>query len=180
MHPIKVVITGGPGTGKTSVINLLRKRYPVEPESARLVLTRNKLFKHHSAVEVSGIKLQEAIWNLEVKHYKQALKSKSRIVFFDRGYFDGFAYAHLSHLHKLHKEKEAGKLINYNYIFMLNPLPIKFYGNDNIRAESYQQSKKIHKLIISTYKKFGYKPINVPFDTVKNRAEFILNHIKER
>ena len=176
--PIKVVITGGPGTGKTSVINLLRKEYPVEPESARLVLTRNKLFKNHTAVQVSGLKLQKAIWNLEIKHYTNALKSISKIVFFDRGYFDGFAYAHLSHLHKLHKEKDEGKRINYDYVFMLNPLPIKFYGNDSVRAESYQQSRKIHKLIISTYKKFGYKPINVPFDTMENRAKFILNHIK--
>lgn len=178
--PIKVVITGGPGTGKTSIIRILRKKYPVEPESARLVLTRNNLFKNHTALQVSGLKLQDAIWNLEIKHYNQAIKSKNKIVFFDRGYFDGFAYAHLSHLHKLHKEMEEGKKIKYDYVFMLNPLPVKFYGNDSVRAESYQQSKKIHKLIIKTYKKFRYKTINVPFDTVENRAKFILNHIKVR
>ena len=177
--PTKVVITGGPGTGKTSIVNILRKRYIVEPESARLVLTRNKLFKHHTAVQVSGLKLQDAIWNLELHHYKNAIKSKRKIVFFDRGYFDGFAYAHLKHLHKLHKEKEEGKLVKYDYVFMLNPLPSKYYANDGVRAETYTQSKKIHNLIINTYKKFGYKPINVPFDTVENRAKFILQHIKK-
>lgn len=177
-EPLKIVITGGPGTGKTSVINVLKKKYQVLPESARLVLQRNKLFKHENAKQAAGKAFQEAIWNLELNHYKKAQRSKSKYVFFDRGFFDGFAYAKLQHLKNLHKEISEGKKIKYDYIFVLNPLPLKYYANDKIRAENYKEGLKIHKLIISTYRKYGYKPIFVPFDTIENRAKFILKKIK--
>ena len=70
MYAKTVVITGGPGTGKTSVISLLARKYPVMRESARLVLARNILFQGKNAVQAKGRAFQEAIWDLEARHYK--------------------------------------------------------------------------------------------------------------
>jgi predicted ATPase len=174
---LQVVITGGPGTGKTSVLRILDKRFPVMKESARLVLARNKLFKGKDAKQAGGKKFQEAIWDLEVKHFAQGLVRKEKIVFFDRGFFDGFAYAQLSHLNGLHERVVQGKHILYDKVFVMDPLPLKYYVNDAKRKETYVEAKKINTLIIAMYKKYGYKPIRVPFDTIPNRAQFILKKL---
>lgn len=181
MHRSKiVVITGGPGTGKTSVVNLLKKKHHVVPESARLILTRNILFKGKNSEQVRGRKFQEAIWDLEVKHYKKIHNHNGQgYVFFDRGFFDGFAYARLSHLNGLHDRVVEGKHIKYDYVFILNPLPKKLYENDGVRSESYNEALKIHKLINQIYVRYGYKPIRVPFGTVKERTQYIINHLKK-
>ena len=176
--PIQVVITGGPGTGKTSVINLLKKKYPVMKESARLVLARNKLFKDKDAKQASGKKFQEAIWDLEIKHYAQGLLKKERVVFYDRGFFDGFAYCQLSHLHNLHEQVMQGEHIAYDYVFLLDPLPKKYYTNDAKRKESYKEGLAIHQLIASMYRKYGYRLIRVPFATVEQRTAFILKKLQ--
>ena len=76
VHTKLVVITGGPGTGKTSVLKALKKKHVVAQESARLVLTRNKLFRGKNALQVKGRKFQEAIWKLEVRHYTNALLAR--------------------------------------------------------------------------------------------------------
>ena len=175
---LQVVITGGPGTGKTSVINILKKKYPVMKESARLVLARNKLFKGKDAKQASGRQFQEAIWDLEVKHFAQGVLRKEPLVFFDRGFFDGFAYAKLGHLTHLHNRVIQGKHIKYDKVFLLNPLPQRYYATDTKRKESYQEALHIHKLINAMYTKYGYRPIRVPFDTIQNRARFILKKLK--
>ncbi|MBM3230054.1 ATP-binding protein [Candidatus Pacearchaeota archaeon] len=175
--PLQVVITGGPGTGKTSVLNLLDKKFPVMKESARLVLARNKLFKGKDAKQASGKKFQEAVWDLEVNHFAKGLLRKEKVVFFDRGFFDGFAYAQLGHLNGLSERVTQGKHIKYDLVFLMAPLPQKYYTNDTKRKETYTEAKKIHQLIAHVYKKYGYKPITVPFNTVQNRARFIIQKV---
>ncbi len=176
--PLQVVITGGPGTGKTSVLKLLKKKFPVMKESARLVLARNTLFKGKDAKQAGGNVFQEAIWDLEVKHFAQSLVRKEKVVFFDRGFFDGFAYAQLGHLNGLHDRAIQGKHILYDAVFIMDPLPQKYYVNDPKRKESYTEANKIHALISAMYRKYGYKLMRVPFGTVPQRTQFILKKIQ--
>ena len=175
---LKVVITGGPGTGKTSVINFLSKKYFVFKESAREVLSKNKIFKGKDAEHARGKELQEAIWDLELKHYKKSLSLKKKVVFFDRGFIDGLAYCRTFKIPFSKERLKQAKEIHYDYVFILDPLPKKLYENDTKRSETYKESLRIHKIIYKTYKKYGYRLIRVPFDTVENRANFVLKKLK--
>ena len=176
--PIKVVIDGGPGTGKTAVIRFLSKKYPIMKESAREILLKDKRFKHMNALQARGSGFQEAIFDHQIKEYNKSVKLKSKLVFFDRGLQGGLAYWELNNLSVPKRLEENAKSMKYNYVFILSPLPKKFYENDGARAESYKDSLKIHKRIIYFYKKYGLKPIIVPFNTVENRAKFVLSRIK--
>ena len=178
-HTKMVVITGGPGTGKTSVIHLLRRKYPAMKESARLVLARNSLFRNKNAREAKGKAFQEAIWELEVKHYASALSIHAYYVFFDRGFFDGFAYSTLDRIVHLEDRIAQGHHIVYDAVFILDPLPRRFYEKDKKRAESYEEALRIHSLIAVMYRRYGYRPIRVPFSTAKKRAAFILQKLRK-
>lgn len=178
---IKAVIDGGPGTGKTSIIKELKKRgYNVAPEAARIVLKRKK-YRENPHLSKSDIKeIQLAIWDISIKEYRSALKeNKNHILFFDRGLFSGISYMILGKVKPTKEMLEQAKLVLYDYVFIVNPLPKKFYVNDNVRREDYKVSKNIHKQVIASYKKFGYKPIIVPFGTVKQRTNFIIRRIRK-
>jgi predicted ATPase len=71
------------------------------------------------------------------------------------------------------------RLVIYDYVFIPSPLPKSLYVNDKIRREDYEKSLSIHKRIINSYKKYGYKPIIVPFGTVKQRTDFIMKRIRK-
>lgn len=177
---IKAVIDGGPGTGKTSIIKELRKKgYNVAPEAARIVFHRKKYRNNPNMSKARLKEIQKAIWNLSIQEYRSALKTKKdHVLFFDRGVFSGLSYIILGKMQIPRYMLEQANLVLYDYVFIVNPLPKRLYVNDKIRSESYDKSVRIHKEIIKSYKKFGYKPIIVPFGTVKQRTDFILKRIK--
>ncbi|MEK6889869.1 MAG: ATP-binding protein [Nanoarchaeota archaeon] len=177
---IKAVIDGGPGTGKTSIIKELKKRgYNVAPEAARIVFHRKKYRDNPSMSKARLKEIQKAIWNLSIQEYRSALKTrKNHILFFDRGVFSGLSYIILGKMQIPKTMLEQANLVLYDYVFIPSPLPKRLYINDTIRRESYDKSTQIHKKIIQSYKKFGYKPIVVPFGTVKQRTDFIMKRIR--
>ena len=62
-------------------------------------------------------------------------------------------------------------------IFLLEPWE-DIYTSDKIRYESFDQVITIDSYIKNTYKEFGYNPIIVPKDNIKNRVDFIINTLK--
>jgi len=178
---IKAVIDGGPGTGKTSIIKELKKMgYHVAPEAARIVFHR-KIYRNNPSMSKEKLMhIQKAIWDLSIKEYRSALKqNKNHILFFDRGVASGLSYIILGKLQIPKYMLKEARLVLYDYVFITNPLPKRLYVNDKVRRESYVQSLKIHKKIIQSYKQVGYKPIVVPFASVKKRTQFILKRIRK-
>jgi predicted ATPase len=168
------VISGGPGTGKTSVINELEKEFKILKEPAREVGNTDLRFKGKSVKETDLLEFQDAIFEFQKKHLKK-LKEKNGIIFSDRGLGDTITYYKM---HKLRIPEEAEKYaqkFRYSGIFVLDPL--NFYKKDSFRRENKQEQKKIHNLIIKTYNDLGYKIIFVPFMPVEERVNFIKNRL---
>jgi len=160
----KFVITGGPSTGKTSVINELEKEFIVFQEVARKVL-KNKEYNQ---------KTQEEILEKQKEQIEKADKL-NKIIFFDRGIPDSLAYF------KYHNFIIPKKILNliknkkpYELIFFLDFVP---YQNDEVRYETKEQAEKIHKIIYNTYAELNYKIIKVPLMSIKKRVEFIKKFI---
>jgi len=168
------VITGGPSSGKTTILHELAKLgYIIYPEAARVFINQEMVNgKTLREIRDDEAKFQRKVLKMKVKIEKSAPRDK--IVFFDRAIPDSIAYYQICGLNP----KEALKFCQkgkYKKIFFLEQLP---FENDYARIESRKTTKKLNKLLKGSYKKLGYEVINIPVASVKKRIQKIINEIK--
>jgi len=181
----KIVITGGPGTGKTSVINGLEKAgYKCFHEVIREITLEAKNSGDLQSNETNPIALvsdaksfNQKLLVGRINHYKESLKVPNKVVFFDRGIPDVLAY--MDYFNQEYDENyiHATKNNKYDTIFLL-PMWEQIYTTDNERFESYEEGVAIEKYLIENYTKCGYKINIIPKDTIENRIEYILKELK--
>jgi predicted ATPase len=163
------VISGGPGTGKTSIITELNKKgFTIIPEAAREIGTNDMRFKGKSVREIDFKEFQKAIFEWQKKKFLSI--DKKEITFLDRGFGDTLAYFKLHGLEIPSDQFETAKKFKVSKVFILDFLD--FYENDALRTETKEEQELIQKEIIEMYKYLGYKPVIVPFYTLENRVKF--------
>lgn len=173
----KYVITGAPGTGKTSIINHLKtKGYNCIDEISRKIISKQIAidgeilpWKNMSAFSEKVFKLRES----------QLINSKNTLIFFDRGIVDIDAYMKLDNLEIPKHIEESIKINRYNKEVFYTPIWEEIYINDEERKESIDHAKLIENEILSSYTFYDYQLIKVPKGSVEERANFILSCIKK-
>ena len=168
----KIVITGGPSIGKTTVIEILAARgYSTVPEAARIVIEEETIKGTDSLPWGNRAKFQELVFKKQLTLEAEASRET---VFIDRGILDGVAYCKYANvpvppaMYTLEKNR-------YDKIFILNSLGI--YEEDGIRSRTLEDAEKLHQLIEEVYEEFGYQPIAVPVLPPEERVNFILEKI---
>ncbi len=168
------VITGGPSTGKTTVINLLTERgYKTTIEHARHYIDTMKE-EGRTVEEIRANKRKFQLGVLDMQIEQEAELSPSETVFLDRAIPDAMAYYRFL---KLEYDKillDAMKEVAYKKIFILDRLP---FVNDYARTEDEQAQKLIHQLIIEVYQSLGFPVVFVPVISPDERVEFILKNL---
>lgn len=112
------------------------------------------------------------------KHqYYKAEALQEPWVFLDRGVHDVLAY--MDYIGDEYPEdfKTNCENLQYDMVFILKPWKA-IYKSDAVRYENFDQALKIHDALVNTYETFNYKLLDVPFDTVENRTNYILNVIQ--
>lgn len=168
----KYVLTGGPGIGKTTIIEILSSMgYEIVPEAARIIIEEEQ-FKNTDALPWKNL---QKFQNLVVqKQLEDENKIKNEIVFLDRGIIDGYGYCMLGNA-------EVPELIiqnaqnRYEKVFILDQL--ETYANDSARLETHDEAKKVHEAIIDAYQHFGYELVFVPVLPPEDRVKFILDNL---
>ncbi len=185
MSTTKIVITGGPGTGKTSVINDVKNRkfhcFDEIIRSLTLEAKKGGDASTHVSNPIAFVNdsktFNTKLLNGRVDQYIQANNINEDLSFFDRGIPDVLAYMDFFNQDYDKTFINACEAHKYNHVFLLPPWK-EIYKFDNERFETYEEAVKIHTALENTYKNFGYNIVNVPFDTVENRVDFILNTLE--
>lgn len=177
MNPNKVVIAGGPGTGKTSIINHLKERgFICYDEISREVTLQARKDGIEQLFLTEPLLFSEKLLEGRTQQFYNAEKESENTVFLDRGLPDVLAYMdYVGDTYPKHFIK-ACETHNYDYIFVLAPWQ-EIFKSDSERYESFEQAIDIHQHLINTYKRFDYKLIDVPFGSITNRADFILDSL---
>jgi predicted ATPase len=173
----KIIITGGPSTGKSSLINNLKnKGFRCMDEISReiIVEARNKGIEH--LFISSPIQFSEILLEKRVAQFYQAEKHVEEFVFFDRGIIDIIAYLNFSKTEHSIDFNSLLKDIQYDQIFICTPWKT-IHKTDNERYESFEEATEIHNKLMESYQKEGYAVIEIPFGTVEERTNFIVNSV---
>jgi predicted ATPase len=174
----RIVITGGPGTGKSTVINELEnQQFTCMHEISREVT----LMARKNGIEQLFLKdpllFSKLLLEGRVHQFKKAKSIKTDLVFLDRGIADVYAYMNYLGVSYPPIFIDECKINTYdNPIFLMPPWK-EIYITDNERYESFEQSLAIHNHLEIAYKNLGYTIVEVPFGTAKERAAFILKNI---
>ena len=175
MNTKKIVITGGPGTGKSTLINELIKRgHTCLEEISRQVILDAKKEGIDQLFLTNPLLFSELLLKGRQKQFIEAELFKNETVFFDRGLPDVLAYMNFIGDDSPKDFIETCNNSKYHSVFILKPWEA-IYTSDNERYENFEQALEIHDHLVETYQKYNYNLIDVPFDTVENRTDFILN-----
>lgn len=174
----KIVITGGPGTGKSTVIKELAKRnFMCMPEISREITQNARQNGTEQLFLTNPLLFSELLLEGRVNQYIEAKKKNSTMVFFDRGIPDVHAYMNYISVDYPKTYINTSNFYRYNYIFLMAPWE-EIYITDNERYENFEQALAIHNHLEKTYIALNYSIIDVPTGTIEERTDFILNAIK--
>lgn len=173
----KIVLTGGPGTGKTSIIQLLEARnYTILPEISREIILKAQKDGIDQLFLEQPLLFSELLLEGRIEQYKEAEKTQTDYIFIDRGIPDVVAYMDYFKSNYPAIFRDACKQYPYDGIFVLPPWE-RIYRRDNERYESFEQACEIHNYLLDSYTRSGYRPTEVPLGTLEERASFILEHL---
>jgi predicted ATPase len=172
-----IVIIGGPGTGKSTIIDgLVDKGFCCYPEISRQVTLEAKKQGIEQLFLENPLLFSELLLEGRKKQFKSALEEPHDVVFIDRGIPDVLAYMHyIGDSYPTHFDLACRENL-YSKIFILPPWQ-EIYVSDEARYENFEQAKLIYDHLTETYQNYGYELVEVPKDTLDNRILFILDEI---
>ncbi|MGB5818883.1 MAG: ATP-binding protein [Saonia sp.] len=184
MSPKRIVVTGGPGTGKTVVIQQLEKAgFFCFHEIIRSMTLeakkegRSETFISNPIVSVSDpTEFNRKLLEGRVDQFRQIATVDGEHAFYDRGIPDVLAYMDYFNQEYEAHFIDACKIHRYDAIFILPPWE-EIYTSDNERLESFEEAVQVHGHLEETYSGLGYDLTIVPKTTIAKRLSFILKKL---
>lgn len=178
MNAKKIVITGSPGTGKSVIIGELKKRgFTCMEEISRQVTLDAQKNGIEQLFLTNPLLFSDLLLKGRQQQYIQAKQARTNYLFLDRGIPDVLAYMDfIGDAYPQHYIDVCQKHV-YDYVFILKPWK-EIFVSDNERYENFEQAEIIHKHLLNTYQTYNYQLLDVPFDTIKNRVDYILSYLE--
>lgn len=174
-----IVITGGPGSGKTTLIEALAARgHAVRPEAGRAVIREQQANGGGGLPWADRALFAELMLAADRRSHAEAL-GREGLVFFDRGLPDIVGYLGLCGLPvPPHAEAAACGLRYRRTVFIAPPWPAIF-AQDAERKQDFAEAERTHAAMAATYPRFGYDLVELPQASVEARVAFVLRRVAE-
>ncbi|SEM56285.1 Predicted ATPase [bacterium A37T11] len=175
-----IIITGGPGMGKTSIVGKLSEiGYFCVKESGRHIIQEQLKKGGTSLPWADKNGFADEMLKMGKRDYKNALCLNS-LVFFDRAIPDVIGYLKLCHL-PIHKNVRRSARCNryYNTVFITPPWE-EIYLNDAERKQSFEEAIATYEMMFQVYTDLNYAVVEIPRTTVEKRIDFIFRILKEK
>lgn len=175
--PKRVLLIGGPSTGKTTLLKELQKHgYPCLEEVSREVIKNAQNQGIEQLFLSEPLLFSELLLRARIAQFEEALNETSEIVFIDRGIPDTVAYMDFIEQDYTDEFTEACQKYVYDAVYIL-PSWEAIHTTDEERYEDFEHAQKLQISLTNTYIQYGYDPVEVPIGPVEDRAQFVLNHM---
>ncbi|QKX07074.1 AAA family ATPase [Aquimarina sp. TRL1] len=171
----RYIITGAPGTGKSSLLLQLQKEgIHCFSELSRKVIQHQQKLKGNKTPWGDILGFAELIYQKTIEELKSPV---NEISFVDRGLADMTAYlTSQSYFIPGYLQHFPYKKYYKNTVFLLPPWK-EIYVNDPQRPQTFKEAMRIHEHLIKTYKNLSFNIETLPKTTLTKRKEIILSLI---
>jgi predicted ATPase len=172
------VITGGPGSGKSTLIDSLEQRgYLRTVEAGRAIIQDQMAIAGRALPWDDRILFSELMLSWEMRAYCIAEHSTGP-VFFDRGVIDVLGYLRLIGEPVPEHMQNAARNFRYNQNVFITPPWSEIFHEDVERKQSFDEAVRTYEALAAAYSDCGYKLIELPRVSVDERASFVLNRVR--
>jgi predicted ATPase len=168
------VITGGPGSGKSTLIDALEHAgYARSIEAGRAIIQAQVAIDGPALPWRNPALFAELMLSWELRSYALAQQQYGP-VFFDRGVPDVVGYLRLMNLPvPAHVERAAATCRYHRRVFIAPPWP-EIFAQDRERKQDFAEAVRTCDAMVATYADFGYELVELPRAPVACRVDFVL------
>lgn len=168
------VLSGGPGSGKTTLIEALGRRgFATTAEAGRAIIRDQTAIGGPATHQNDPALFAEIMLAFDMQSYRLAL-DKEGPVFFDRGVTELAGYHRMMGMPAPAHFRTAAERFRYNpKVFIAPPWP-EIFANDGERKQSFGEAVTTHDASVRIYAEFGYKIVALPKASVEERLRFVL------
>lgn len=175
-----IVITGGPGAGKTALIEALaRQGYGRTLEAGRFIIQQQVAIEGRALHWDDKGLFAELMLMHEIRSYEEALGHPG-LVFFDRGVAELTGYLPMVGLPPRRHFERAAERYRYNRTVFAAPPWREIYANDAERKQDWPEAVDSFERSVAEYRRWGYDIVELPMSGVEERVAFVLGRVGER
>jgi predicted ATPase len=171
------VITGGPGSGKSSVIDALAARgIATMPEAGRAIIRDQLAIGGDALPWGDRMAFAELMLGWELRSHRAAVALSVPVVL-DRGVPDVIGYLRLCGLPVPASAERAAAAYRYNRTVFIAPHWPEIYAPDAERKQDEAEAAATQEVMAQVYLELGYDLMPLPLVSVAERVRFVMERI---
>ncbi len=172
-HQHFIIISGGPGSGKSTLIDALeRQGFSRTVEAGRAIIQDQVAIGGNALPWSDRTLFAELMLSWEMRSHAMAEQQHGAVVF-DRGVPDVIGYLMLCNLSVPQHMEEAALQTRYNRTVFLAPPWAEIFGQDAERKQDFEEAVRTFEAMDKTYRRLGYEIALLPKSSVEERVGFI-------
>ena len=173
----RIIITGGPSAGKTTLLLALQARgYTIVGASARTII--HDRLQRGLSPRPNAPEFTHEMLRMDIENFVHHTATPGH-VFFDRSVLDSL-YS-LYRLTPLSESELRMWLTTYQYypkVFLFPPWK-EIYVNDAERDHTFEHAESVDRIAQEWYRRCGYHVVEVPRVAVDERCRFVLQALAD-